>query len=149
MTTFGRPDVAAAEAVAVLMTEVSEGRLTAAMMADRAAARCREVFGECDGPTDPLWAVHVEICRAVLGHGGLAAAELAQWTSAARSRENPSAAEDHPPAPGSVATAAHSPECTDSDADPFADVPDDVLDAAEDAALSVIERYRCDREAPE
>jgi hypothetical protein len=85
------PDLAAAEAVAVLMREVSEGRLTAATMADAATQRCREVFGQCDGPTDPLWSVHVDICRAVLGFGGMAASELVQWLSVARSRENPGA----------------------------------------------------------
>lgn len=152
MTALGAPDVAAAEAVAVLMTEVSEGRLTVATMAERAVARCREVFGHCDGPTDPLWPVHVELAREVLGHGGLPAAELAQWTAAARSRENPGAAVDYAPTPGSATSDAHSPEFADPDADaadPFADVPDDVLDAAEDAALAVIERYRRNREDTE
>ena len=39
------PDLAAAEAVVVLMTEVSEDTLTAATMADRAVKRCRGVYG--------------------------------------------------------------------------------------------------------
>ena len=142
------PDVAAAEAVAVLMTEVSEGRLTAATMADRAAARCREMFGTCDGPTDPLWPVHVELARQVLGHGGLPAAELAQWLAVARSRENPSAAVDDPTAPGSAAGEADSPDFADpDDDDEFADVPRDVLAEAEAAALAVIDRYRQREEA--
>jgi len=144
------PDVAAAEAVAVLMTEVSEGRLTAAMMADRAAARCREVFGQCDGPTDPLWPVHVDLCRSVLGHGGLPAAELEQWLAVARNRENPGGAADST-ASSSSASEAHSPESADpdaDDADPFADVPDDVLAEAEAEALAVIDRYRRQREKP-
>jgi hypothetical protein len=90
------PDLAAAEAVAVLMTGVSEGRLTAATMAEAAVRRCREVFGQCNGPTDPLWPVHVDICRQVFGHGGLPASEVAQWLAVARSRENPHALVDPP-----------------------------------------------------
>jgi hypothetical protein len=136
------PDLAAAEAVAVLMTEVSAGTLTAATMADRAVARCREVFGQCDGPTDVLWSVHVEICRAVLGHGGLPASEVAQFLAVARNRENPGAAAD---STGSVSSAldALSPENGDADEDDdLADVPDDVLDEAEAAAMAIIDRYR-------
>lgn len=158
------PDIAAAEAVAVLMTQVSEGRLTAATMADRAMARMRELFAQCDGPTDVLWPVHVDICRAVLGHAGLSAAEVAQWLSVARCRESPAGAVDYPP--GSVEAASearsHDPGGAEPDAgadleavaqqvdsvdavdnvDPFADVPDDVLAEAEAAALAVIDRYR-------
>jgi hypothetical protein len=157
------PDVAAAEAVAVLMTEVSEGRLTAATMADRAAVRCREVFGQCDGPTDPLWPVHVDLCRAVLGHGGLTASELAQWLSVARNRENPGGAATSPSGSVSSLSGPHGPDSSgaDDDAkvglkpvaaeldtvdtvddDEFADVPDEVLAEAEAAALEVIDRYR-------
>lgn len=165
----GAPDIAAAEAVAVLMQEVSEGRLTAATMADRAADRCRDVFGTCDGPTDPLWAVHVDICRAVLGHGGLPAAELAQWAAVARSRENPGAVGDYPPVPGSAVSGAHGPDSGGADDDPaavlklvvpvvdtldtvgtvdddLADLPREVLAAAEEAAVAVIDRFRRHRE---
>lgn len=157
------PDLAAAEAVAVLMTEVSEGRLTAATMADRALQRCREVFGQCDGPTDPLWPVHVDLCRAVLGHGGLPASELAQWLAVARNRENPGSAGASLSGSGSPALDPHSPHSGSADADSegglklvapqldtvdtldddeFADVPDEVLIEAEAAALAVIDRYR-------
>lgn len=162
------PDVVAAEAVAVLMTEVSEGRLTAATMADRAVQRCREVFGQCDGPTDPLWPVHVDLCRAVLGHGGLPASELAQWLAVARSRENSGPAVDYPRGSVSSLSGPHSPDSgganADGDADPkpvapeadtvdavddddLADVPREVLAEAEAAALTVIDRYRRQREA--
>jgi hypothetical protein len=150
MTTPARlvPDVVAAEAVAVLMTDVSEGRLTAATMADRAVQRCREVFGQCDGPADPLWQVHVDLCRAVLGHGGLPASELAQWLAVARSHENPSTAVAYPLALGSSAVDALS--LGNGDADPdvgpedddLADVPREVLAEAELAALAVIDRFR-------
>ncbi|BBY67767.1 hypothetical protein [Mycolicibacterium helvum] len=157
------PDVAAAEAVAVLMTEVSEGTLTAATMADRAVQRCREVFGQCDGPTDPLWPVHVDLCRAVLGHSGLPAGELAQWLSVARNRENPGGAGTYSPASVSSLSGARSPDSHDAepdagaelkrvapqidtvdttDNDEFADVPEEVLAQAEAAALAVIDRYR-------
>lgn len=157
------PDVAAAEAVAVLMTEVSEGRLTAATMADRAVQRCREVFGQCDGPTDPLWPVHVDLCRAVLGLGGLTASELAQWLSVARNRENPRGAVTSPSTSVSSRSGPHSPDSSGADIDAkfglkpaateldtvetvdndeFADVPDEVLTEAEAAALAVIDRYR-------
>lgn len=161
------PDLAAAEAVAVLMAEVSEGRLTAATMADRAVQRCREVFGQCDGPTDPLWPVHVDLCRAVLGHGGLSASELAQWLSVARCRENPGAAVEYPPGSVSSLSGSHSLDSGGADADTradlkpvvaeldtvdpvddddLADVPREVLVDAEAAALAVIERYRRRRE---
>ncbi len=155
------PDLAAAEAVAVLMTEVSEGTLTAATMTEAAVARCREVFGQCDGPTDPLWPVHVDICRAVLGHVGLSASEVAQWLSVARSRENPHAGCDDPSAPGSSLYGAHGPDSGDAEPDddtepkpvvPEVDtvdaldtldgIPPDVLAEAEAAALAVIENYR-------
>lgn len=158
------PDVAAAEAVAVLMTEVSEGRLTADTLAERATQRIREIFGTCDGPTDPLWPVHVELARQVLGHGGLPAAELAQWLSVVCSRENPTRPGDYPPAPGEAASEAHIGQYggadAETEADPkpvaqqadtvdamdtvdlFADVPADVLADAEAAALAIIDRYR-------
>lgn len=157
------PDIAAAEAVAVLMNEVSDGRLTAATMAERAAQRCRELFGQCDGPTDPLWPVHVDLCRAVLGHGGLPAGELAQWLSVARNRENPGGAGTSPSGSVSSLSGPHSPVSSGADADTatglkrvaphidtvdtvdndeFADVPDEVLIEAEAAALAVIDRYR-------
>lgn len=139
------PDLAAAEAVAVLMTEVSEGALTAATMADRAVQRCREVFGQCDGPTDPLWPVHVDLCRAVLGHGGIPASELAQWLAVARNRENPGTAAVYPTAQFSSGVDARS--LGDGDAEPeddddLANVPREVLTEAEAAALAVIDKYR-------
>lgn len=162
MSATAVPDLAAAEAVAVLMTGVSEGTLTAATMAEAAVARCREVFGTCDGPTDPLWPVHVDICRAVLGHGGLPASELAQWLAVARSRENPDA---HQFASGSSLSGPHSPDSGDAETesgtqpesvvpevdtvdttDILADIPHEVLAEAEAAALAVIESYRRDRE---
>lgn len=160
------PDVAAAEAVAVLMREVTEGRLTSATMADRAVQRCREVFGQCDGPTDPLWSVHVEICRSVLGHTGLPASELAQWLAVARNHENPgdagtspsgsvpslserySADSDGPDADAEVGLKPVAPELDTvepvdaADDDELADIPREVLAEAEAAALAVIERYR-------
>ncbi len=157
------PDLAAAEAVAVLMTEVSEGRLTADAMADRAVQRCREMFGSVTGPDDPLWPVHTDVTRQVLGHGGIPAAELAQWLSAARSRETPGGATDCLPGSLSPLSVAHSDPLggadsetnTDArpvvseldsvdtmDSDDLADVPDAVLAEAEAAALAVIETYR-------
>lgn len=138
------PDVAAAEAVAVLMTEVSEGRLTAATMAHRAVERCREVFGQCDGPTDPLWPVHVDLCRAVLGHGGLTASELAQWLSVARSHEDSGVAVEYPTAADPTAVEALSSSNGDANTedDDLADVPHEILAEAEAAALAVINRYR-------
>lgn len=160
------PDLAAAEAVAVLMTGVGEGTLTAATMAEAAVGRCREVFGQCDGPTDPLWPVHVEVCRAVLGHGGIAASELAQWLAVARSRENPHAGTATPADPVSPLDGPHSPDSGDAERDAdrrpesvaaepntvdttdiLTDIPPEVLAEAEAAALAVIETYRRDRGA--
>ena len=147
---------------------MSDGRLTAATMADRAVARCREVFGRCDGPTDPLWPVHVDLCRAVLGHGGLSASELAQWLGVARIRENPGATVDYPTDSGSSLSEPYSPDSVDADSDAEAelkpvapevdtvdtvdgdddlvDVPREVLAEAEATALAVIDRYRRQRE---
>jgi hypothetical protein len=144
MTTPARlvPDVVAAEAVAVLMTEVSEGRLTAATMADRAAQRCRDVFGQCDGPTDPLWLVHVDLCRAVLGHGGLPASELAQWLAVARCHENPGAAAAEALSLDNGDADPDADPAVDPEDDDLADVPRDVLAEAESAALAVIDRFR-------
>jgi hypothetical protein len=157
------PDLAAAEAVAVLMTEVSEGKLTAATMADRAVQRCRKVFGQCDGPTDHLWPVHVDLCRAVLGHAGIPASELAQWLAVARNHEDPCGAVDYPSGSVSSLSDPHSRRSgsadTDAEAglkpvapeldtvntvddDDLADVPREVLVEAEAAALAVIDRYR-------
>jgi len=162
------PDVAAADAVAVLMAEVTSGDLTAATMADRAVQRCREVCGQCDGPTDPLWSVHVDLCRAVLGHAGLPASELAQWLAVARNGENPGGAVDGPPGSVSSLSGPYSLDSGGADADvvpmlkavvaevdtvdaiddddEFSDVPDDVLDRAEAASMAVIEDYRRQRE---
>ncbi|MCA4726894.1 hypothetical protein [Mycolicibacterium fortuitum] len=158
------PDLAAAEAVAVLMTEVTEGTLTGATMTERAADRCRQMFGSVAGSEDPLWPVQLDVARQVLGRGGIAAAELAQWLSAARSRENPSGATDCPSALVPSLSEAHSSPRGGTDGDPAADprsvaveldsmdtadlltgVPIEVLAEAEAAALAVIETYRHDR----
>lgn len=162
---YAAPDPDAVNAVAVLMREVAEGRLTGAAMAGRAAQRCSEVFGQCDGPTDPLWPAHVEICRSVLGFGGLPAAELSQWLAVARNRENPEAATLHPLAPSSTdCERCRNYDGVDDAADPepkpvvpevdtldtldtLADIPRDVLAEAEAAAWAVIDRYRRQREA--
>jgi hypothetical protein len=153
------PDVNAVDAVAVLMRGVQEGSLTGAVMADRAVQRCREVFGQCDGLTDPLWPVHVDMCRAVLGFGGLSAAELAQWLAVARNRENPDAVALAPPAPASSVSESYSglyagpdnkpePESIAAELDTvdaldtLADVPREVLAEAEAAAWAVIEQWR-------
>jgi hypothetical protein len=166
---YAAPDPDAVDAVAVLMREVAEGTLTGAAMADRATQRCAEVFAECDGPTDPLWPAHVEVCRAVLGFGGLPAAELSQWLAVARNRENPEGSTLYPPAPASPDSESYSHECDDVDEaagpdpkpvapeagtvdatdtfDTLDDLPRDVLADAEAAAWAVIDCYRRQREA--
>jgi len=133
---YAAPDPDAVDAVAVLMRQVAEGTLTGAAMAGRAAQRCAEVFGQCDGPTDSLWPAHVEICRAVLGFGGLPAAELAQWLAVARNRENPASATLYPPTTDAADSEPYSP------GDDLADIPRDVLAEAEAAAWATIVRYR-------
>jgi hypothetical protein len=164
---YAAPDPDAADAVAVLMRQVAEGTLTGAVMAGQAAQRCREVFAVCDGPTDPLWPAHVEICRSVLGFGGLPAAELTQWLAVARNREDPAGSTLRPPALNSSDRESYSSEYTsvddddDDDADPepkpvvsevdildtLADLPREVLAEAEAEAWAVIDRYRRQREA--
>ncbi len=161
---YAAPDPDAVDAVAVLMRQVAEGTLTGAVMASQAAQRCREVFAVCDGPTDPLWPAHVEICRSVLGFGGLPAAELAQWLAVARNREDPEGSTLRPPAPSSSDNEPHNRDYdgVDDDADPepkppvseldtlditdmletLADIPRDVLAEAEAAAWAVIDRHR-------
>ncbi len=153
---YAASDPDAVDAVAVVMRRVAEGTLTGAAMASRAAQRCSEVFAVCDGPTDPLWPAHVAICRAVLGFGGLPAAELAQWLAVARNRENPEGANLYPPAPDSDSepyraaqtdVGVHDDANADGQADDLADISRDVLAEAEAAAWAVIDRYRRQREA--
>jgi hypothetical protein len=157
------PDPDAVDAVAVLMRQVAEGTLTGAVIASQAAQRCREVFAVCDGPSDPLWPAHVEICRSVLGFGGLPAAEVAQWLAVARNREDPAGSTLRPPALNSSDREPYNREhaSVDDDADPepkpvvsevdtldtLGDLPRGVLAEAEAAAWAVIERYRRQREA--
>jgi hypothetical protein len=100
---------------------------------------------------DSLWPTHVEICRSVLGFGGLPAAELAQWLAVARNRESPEAATLQPPAPDAPLCESYGAAQTGVDGhddadDDLADIPRDVLAEAEAAAWAVIDRYRRQRE---
>lgn len=104
------PDLAAAEAVAVLMDEVAAGKLTGEAMAQQAADRCAAMFGNVAGPGDPLWEVHVAVARQVLGFAGIPVAELAQWLSVARNRENPANSVNCTPEPDSATVGDSGPQ---------------------------------------
>lgn len=149
------------ESAYAVIGELTEGSLSGAAVEQRAVEVCRRTFGAVGGPDDPLWPVQIDVARQVLGHCGILADELAQWLSAARSRENPGSATDCPSASVSALSEAHSLDSGGADGDPEGDpnhvarqvdsvdamdiltgIPPEVLAEAEAAALAVITRYR-------
>ena len=66
--------------------DVAEGRLDPAALDAAVAAECRQLFSVVVGRDDPLWALHVDVARQVLGLGGLSADELTEWLAVARRR---------------------------------------------------------------
>lgn len=64
--------------------DVAEGRMDPAELDAVAVAECRELFGRVEGPADPLWDLHVDVARQVLGLDGIPVDELAEWLAVAR-----------------------------------------------------------------
>lgn len=160
-------DADVVESAYAVLGGITDGSLSGAAVEQRAVEVCRRTFGAVGGPDDPLWPVQIDVARQVLGHCGIPAAELAQWLSAARSRENPGSATDCQSASVSALSEAHSLDSGGADGDPegdpnhvarrvdsvdamdndeFADIPEAVMAEADAAAMSVIDRYRQQRE---
>lgn len=64
--------------------DVAEGRMDPAELDAVAVAECRELFARVEGPDDPLWELHVDVARQVLGLDGIPVDELAEWLAVAR-----------------------------------------------------------------
>jgi hypothetical protein len=78
-------------AAASVARDAAEGRLSPAALQQQSVAECRELFGTVAGPGDPLWELHVEVCRAVLAQRGIPADELTEWLAVARQHTQPNA----------------------------------------------------------
>lgn len=71
-----------------VLRDVEAGTLRAADVESRAALVCRETFGVVgNDASDPLWSLHLDICRQVLERGGMSADELVEWLAVQRRRE--------------------------------------------------------------
>jgi hypothetical protein len=64
--------------------DIAQGRLDPAELDKVAAEECRALFGTVTGPENPLWSLHVEVCRQVLALRGIPANELSEWLGRAR-----------------------------------------------------------------
>lgn len=70
------------------LRDVETGVLSAADVETRAVEQCRTLFGVVGaGPADPLWSLHLDVARQVLGAGGLSANEMAEWLAVQKRRE--------------------------------------------------------------
>lgn len=118
----------AIKAASSVARDVADGRLAPAELEQHAVTECRELFGTVAGPGDPLWALHLDVARQVLGLDGIPADELAEWLAVARQRSGEPLPSETPPEPVSLAGEADSPEA--------ADEPDD---QPEPPALAVVE----------
>lgn len=67
--------------------DTAEGRLDPAELQQQAVAELRALVVTVAGPDDPVWPVQLDVCRAVLVHGGIPADELDEWAAVARHRE--------------------------------------------------------------
>jgi hypothetical protein len=64
--------------------DLTEGRLDPVDLERQALDECRRLFGTVTGPENPLWSLHVEVCRQVLALRGIPANELSEWLGRAR-----------------------------------------------------------------
>jgi hypothetical protein len=83
MTSKGNAIKAAME----VAEDVAAGKLDPADLDRAALDECRALFGNVCGPGDPLWELHVEIARTVLGLGGIPSNELQEWLAVQRRRD--------------------------------------------------------------
>ena len=72
---------AAVDAAMAVAADVADGRVDATDLEQAVVEECRRLFGTVIGPDDPVWELHVQVCRAVLAVGGVAADELAEWAA--------------------------------------------------------------------
>jgi hypothetical protein len=70
-----------------VLRDVELGVLKAADVQGRAVSVVREMVGQVNGPGYALWSLHLDICRQVLGAGGLSANELREWVAVQARRE--------------------------------------------------------------
>jgi hypothetical protein len=84
MTTTAEDIIKASASVA---RDAAEGRLNLSALDQAVTDECRGLFGNVAGPEDPLWPLHLDIARQVLGRDGIPADELAEWLAVARSHE--------------------------------------------------------------
>lgn len=78
----------AVEAAMSIAQDVTDGRIAPADLEAQALTECRRLFGRVAGPGDPLWGLHVEVCRQVLQvGGGIPADELAEWAAVEAARD--------------------------------------------------------------
>lgn len=95
MSTIRAVDLA--NAAADVVEGLEAGTLRPADTERRAVAAMREQFGIVgSGPADPLWSLHGDVARQYLAAGGLTAAELGEWLSVQRRREQPADADTEP-----------------------------------------------------
>jgi hypothetical protein len=99
-----------------LAEDVHAGKIDPAGLDAELVDECRQLLGQVVGERDPLWPLHVDIARQVLGVGGLPADELSEWLAVARRRAQivptPSAgftAPDMPSGAESAVSEPHSP----------------------------------------
>jgi hypothetical protein len=104
------------KSAASVARDAAEGRLDPAALDAAVSDECRSLFGVVVGRDDPLWALHVDVARQVLGLGGVTADELSEWLAVARRREVGKAeGTDVPTEPISSASGPHSPDSGDDE----------------------------------
>lgn len=70
-----------------LAAAVTDGRIKPVDIEAEVVAKCCELVGVVHGPTDPMWALQIDITRQVLHANGLSVDEVAEWLAVMRSRE--------------------------------------------------------------
>ena len=73
------------KAAASVARDAAQGRLDPTDLEAAAVQEYRTLLGSVTGPDDsPLWALQVEVCRAVLAAGGIPPEELSEHLAVAR-----------------------------------------------------------------
>lgn len=85
------------KAAASVGRDVAEGRLDPAVLDQAAADECKALFGTVAGPEDPLWPLHVDVCRQALAAGALTADEISEHLAVARHRAGEPLSTPEPP----------------------------------------------------
>jgi hypothetical protein len=68
----------AIDAAMSVAEDVAEGKIDPAALDQAVADECREQFGTVVGPREPLWELHIGVCRQALALGALTADELSE-----------------------------------------------------------------------